>query len=600
MAVRHTDSSVDSGSKRDQDSDPAHPPVRADRRRPSPRPRTSAPPENQYVGDLSHMPYVSDAFARVPGIGKGNRWYDMPYRILHALIWGRPKRLTPRWVRIGPLLRLLNRLDLYFQLDVARAWSRQDPMRNVFVPHDEHVRMPGLWIVELFPPSALPGLVRSMKRRHWDRTEFGLSLDQPKTTILSEARTGHGYTWWKLAEVSDRRRGYTQPDSFNERLPRSIRSVSMTAVQVGSSLTAIVAYFRLSDDAARALDREWHAEHEPMLVRGAGRPNIDDRMFASFRKGQAARSQLHGVARAWLRKRCPGFFAANGEATPLVDLLLFEKFEPDAVDRIERPFNDALRSLGITELSVYRRSSPNLPGLLLDEVESDLCPGITSGRTWGLVGNTTRVANATTHLAAYGGSDSATGIANHTDHSIHDFLVLLSLSDLLQVFERRYADLRDTASTRHRRFSVKALKQLRSAFLQLSLDLVNVSRDVRTFHGRRGLIVDGHPRFTLRHAPFVERHDEGMDSMTLDMDKLLHRSQRQRLKRLTAVDTEYRDILATAASLGASVDAHRVGSAIKWLAAATLAVASITLLATRVAGDSPAHAAFDWVRSWFG
>ena len=89
------------------------------------------PPAENMASTSSH--HLHDAYARIPEIGRWHRWYDLPYR---TLSWLLPFNDHER----------------------HKVCSLDDPRENVFVPDEEHVNVPGIWMVELFPPSEFASL----------------------------------------------------------------------------------------------------------------------------------------------------------------------------------------------------------------------------------------------------------------------------------------------------------------------------------------------------------------------------------------------------------------------------------------------------------
>lgn len=78
------------------------------------------------VAKPSRPPYISQAFEKVPEIGKGFRWYDLPYRALHWLQYSWPKKVLPRRWRLG-LNYLTNVLIPFNEHDRNKVWSLEDP-----------------------------------------------------------------------------------------------------------------------------------------------------------------------------------------------------------------------------------------------------------------------------------------------------------------------------------------------------------------------------------------------------------------------------------------------------------------------------------------
>jgi hypothetical protein len=70
--------------------------------------------------------YIHDAYDTVAEIGKGRRWYDLPYKLLSWLQYSWPKKVLPRRWRLG-LNYLLNLLIPFNEHDRHKVWSLEDP-----------------------------------------------------------------------------------------------------------------------------------------------------------------------------------------------------------------------------------------------------------------------------------------------------------------------------------------------------------------------------------------------------------------------------------------------------------------------------------------
>jgi len=103
----------------------------------------------------------------------------------------RPRRLFGQKAR-DLLLEGINRLHPYNKLDRHRAESLTSSMHNVFVPDVEHVNVPGIWVVELFPPTDLPSLQAALTKNGWDKTPFSCPSEQSSNATLGKSRAQGG------------------------------------------------------------------------------------------------------------------------------------------------------------------------------------------------------------------------------------------------------------------------------------------------------------------------------------------------------------------------------------------------------------------------
>ena len=566
------------------------------RRRPRPARETS---------DLPSSPDVERAFDLVPEIGEGLRWYDPPYRLLGWLLSGWRRALFPRAARTW-LNDRLNDLLQFNEHDRHKAWSRDSTFENLFVPPDEHVRVGGIWVVELFPPAELPALERAMERNGWSKPRAVPPHEANNLATLERSRSGAGGNWWRLADVLalNSNRFYSF-HAHKMRLPEAFDMVEIRAVQIGQGLTVAVAHFTLTKTAATALDVTWHEPHEPMLTRQNGRLHPLDRKWAALRVTQDSRRAVHRSARAWLAERLPGSFAANGEQQLLLELLLLDQFDPMAatfdesnVDEVRFARvkqSDAYRALGL-DLDDYELiKAKSLPKLVLSQPHNRGADRLGDDPTWTLWGNVSSVERAFAKERELFGRSAEGAVARNVDR-FHNLLPVLAIAEYLSNLGARYARLRDRASTRHGKFKPHALRDLRRSLLSLSLNITSMRRDVSEFWeltARWGGVSD----FRMHVAPRYKVRDRAAGrrvrkSTRLD-DALKERLDRQ-FTRLTEADRDYRDILSTVASLGASADAFKIGRWALWVAVASLAVASATILLADIGCGSILHELFGW------
>lgn len=554
---------------------------------------------------------IEEAFDLVPVAGDGYRWYDYPHMVLWWLAHGwRAKILRGRirqWIFKG-----INFLSAFNNHDRDKAWSLEDPHHNVFVPEDEHVNVAGIWIVELFPPTELPGLERAIRRNGWDRSRFMSFSEEGNQKTLEKARTGGGDFWWRLVDVVGRKSTWFVPDGVRDDLPPEFGYVEMRAIQVGTGLTAVIAHFHLTEDAATMLDKEWHRQHEPFLQRRNGRLRSLDRHWGTFWKVQSERRRLHYAARDWLAERVPGFFATNAAPSPLLDLLMFDKLDPtesqpdssndEKSRQDELQLADALRALGIHEPSFDMLVSHNLPKLVLSHLEGRMDEALGEAPTWSLWGSRPAVVAALNEgsLKSWGENDNR-AIANRLVQNMYNLFVMLAVSHFLAVTERRFAAIRDRATKRHGKFKPKALDEMRNDLLTHSLNLASVRRDVAAFWGRPWRW-GGDAEFFWVQAPRqrARKQEDETEREPASFNAAVRENHEKAFERLAESDREYRDILSTVASLGASADTYRMARIALVVAVASMGAAVAAVLVVDVGPDSLWSKCWEAISGWLG
>lgn len=543
---------------------------------------------------------IDEAYERVPAIGSGRRWYDFPYRLLTWLSTGSRRKLFPR--------AALERFNLWVNYLIPFNEHERNKLPGNFkdrwnpaVPEDEHVVVPNLWIVELFPPSELAGLEAAIDRSNWDRRRRVLLDRESSKEMLTRSRAGSGWSWWRLAEIATLDSKVWFPDGSREKLPQDIDGIELRAIQIGQGLTAVAARFWIAEGAASRLDEVWHTRHEPQLVKGSGRPRAESREWASYRLTQEARRSLHDEARSWMTRRLPGYFAAAAEPQPLIDLLLMDQFDPSGEVEPSRDQDAAFRALGLTEYGFIHRASAEMPKLALVPTRVSSTPAIGTDRTLALWGRTEAAADAAgDHLAGYG-SDQARAIASRYSDEITSFLLEVAVSGFVSVAEARFADLRDYARVRHGRFDASAVASLREHLLTLSIDISSTYRDLQDYWARPRQMED-RAEFVIDRAPWVRARDEAEGGKwsfaPVRLNESMQEAQTKDFERLVQSDRDYREILSTVTGLSASADASRLSRRALWVAGASLLVAVVTVLVADFGRDSIWQKIVEWVSSF--
>ena len=519
---------------------------------------------------------ISEAFDEVPGIGDVlSRWYDIPYKILVWLLTGWRRKIVPGFIR-NNAHQLINHLLQYNVHDRNKIWNREDPTQNLLVPSDEHVAVPSVWVVELFPPNEVPALERAIAKNGWNNKTYGSVGEKNNVEALNLSRSGKGYSWWSLAKIADMEKGkdYIYPGAKNGKLPIDFTVVKLNAVQVGTGITAVVAQFVLTDKAAELLDEVWHTKHEPTIIRYNGTLHPQDRMFSSFRMTQKARLSLHNSAREWMIEKIPGFFARKNEQQLVMDLMLFSKYNPAKNDLPDYDFIDALKALGIKGDDYRRNVAKQLPEMLFTSADNLYPKVLDDNRTWSLIGNRDLVRKAHNNFE-YQGGDTNHGSAHYADEYATKTLILLAVSEMLSILENRYATLRDRAKLQHGAFKVSQSKKLSDYLLDLSLTLTSISRDLKHME-KNGWRLDG-ADFESQYSPHVIKKRKELTDKSSNMSKDLVDSQSKVLKQLIEADSDYRNILSTVASLGAATNSITLGRWALGVSAISLIVASIAL-----------------------
>lgn len=500
-------------------------------------------------------------------IGSRWRWFDVPYRLMFWLSSGRLKGALPHSIR-----RLLNRgmnfLYAFNDLERLRSMPADDPLFSLKVPRDERIKVSGVWVVELFPPSEFVQLRRSIERNGWDRTELFPRGRETQAEWVEGARRNGSWSWSRLALVQDKDSKMFGFDTKKERLPEPFEFVSVTAIQMGASLTAVVGFFRFNErDGYSSIDEVRRATQEPALVwRWLKRPLTLDRRAAAKAAMQGERQRIHDVARDWMRAKIPGHFSDTGLGQPVLDLVLFESFDPTVhTDTVAA--GDALAGLGVEARPFLRFSSHDVPGVCFLPGDE----GLSSRRlvnSWLAVGRYATV-EAATDPSGYGERPlPSRTLAYRYDEEMQSLLVHVGIRRYVRETRETYSKLSDYAHARHSRFKPRENDRLARQLLETSLDLPLVARDIKRTWSiwPRAISLTGESRSSREeNRKWNALHAWGED-LKDSLDELIE------------VDETYRDVLSTAASLTGTSQNTRLARWALLVAFASLIVAAVTLV----------------------
>jgi hypothetical protein len=459
------------------------------------------------------------------------------------------------------------------ELDRIKVWDKDDSLRNLDVPEDEHITIPSIMMIELFTPNQAESLTKSIKKNGWDKKSRVFA--ETNTERIAEARTKNGLSWWVLANVVSKNFTSTVPDMTRSDLPEGIQWINMRAVQIGTGLTAVTARFIFDEDYAKHVDRVWHSNHEPRMEYIAGRPRPLDRQFAGFKDTQTSRNELHKKARKWMTDHLPGYFAFHKEEQLSLDVILTERYDPTSksVKPLDRNLDDAYRALGIDTHDFNTIIATQLPDMLLAQAGERSNRNINRNRTWGLIGNREKLRKSTDNFKYYGG-DPEWAMSSIVGDRLGTTLILLAVSELLSIIEMQYARLRDQASRQHSRFKLKSIDRLGSIVLDSSLTLASIKHEVTNFK-ESGWWFKQDATFKIAVAPFFKDKTKS-EKPRLFLDDIL-KHQDKTLERLTAIDRDYKDILVTVSSLKSTSNSTKISRNAFWVTLSSLLIAIIAL-----------------------
>lgn len=453
--------------------------------------------------------------------------------------------------------------------DAARSRAESDARENAEtrLAADETVRMPALWITELYTPTTADKLLGGL--RPFALKELGRPKGLGILHWVQQARRGGGFSYRCLPTVYDKRRwaGRFVGDGLLDRLPPGIDTVDATLYAVTSSVTALVACFQLDADAAQELGRILNRDVSTSVIRYHDGLYATSRPF--WRKWRDIESWRGGVregATAWLARHMPGFFHSVGAQLPTLELLLTERHRPWDENPVRRQWLDLL---DLEEWDGYWRCEQG-PGLRLRE-RMTMREGLQVHHLATLASTRADFLEAFPGSSHGYGTDDLQAAVRMMSHHASDLSVRWALSAMVREVDQQLSALTDRAATASAGFgAARRLAKIHKDVIRIGLDGQVVVNDLMRLANGRGLWSYGVLDFT-RVPPAALPADamaEQMEKATL-LDTLRER-QLQDGRRLTQTEADVRELL----SIGADLRAASLNLNIQWIVA-LLALVSI-------------------------
>lgn len=366
-------------------------------------------------------------------------------------------------------------------------WRESDPKENAqgVLPDGERVQVPVIWVVELYTPSTIDGLLRGITDLDW---EYGRTRNNSLLKWMSDVRQGRTAGWTNLGIVSQP----SSSDFMSERvapLPRGIRSCRPILMSLTPSVTALVVAFFMDDESADQLNDPLRANYSTLVTR--------DPLFRRFdviryilqskhpRLGQhihrpdnlrhaAVRSRIAAMQDEcvnWVRRHLPGTFHSL-RTVPFPTALLFV----------------TEKTLPLTEAAgLVRAFGPLCIDREYDAWDSSEWPAgrLVFPRSWDDEGAqlifACRRHDAFPKDAGYPDPTSNGTIAFRADEVVRGLLSRWAVLHMLNSFHMRLASLRDKTARERKYHPIRDLKRFRALARTALYDILVAAQEVMEF-----------------------------------------------------------------------------------------------------------------------
>jgi hypothetical protein len=451
-----------------------------------------------------------------------------------------------------------------------RHWRRRDPddNRDTRIPDGEQVRIPVIWLTELYTPTTLSGLLKGLPplitKARWKHPERGDLVEW-----VQAARRQGGGAWQMLPEVWPPGTRYLT-DQIVDDLPTGISSVTWGIYTLTSTVTAVTAAFHVREEYAEELQRiiNQDVSTHATLTPGGGFKISDVR----WQKQEAAdrwRESLRSAAAEWLAERLPGSFHGLAPCQPpTIELLLTEKQRP-----WDTPISDVpgsrewMRLLDLVNVEGYWQSTDMRWLRLRERQILRWNPSLKHIQTLAALRSDFLA------IAAHG----TLGEAIYLLHQyITPFASRQALTALLNELDEQVAAIRDLSERATSQRSPKALNQVQRQLIHTGLDSQIVATDIARFARNERW-------WTHDVLDFIEVLPSALSvwqSPRESLSGLMRQRQVDRGAASAQAEADLREVINSSAQLTAATENIRLQRSVRWLAIISVIVAIIATAAT--------------------
>ena len=515
-----------------------------------------------YKGNFSNLELLS-----------GRHWYDYGFRCFRFFCTGWRARILPKRIRNWALLRANDMLS-YEEYESYLNCSDGDSGSRLYFSNQESICNAAFWMLELIPPSYFSIFEDRLRRNNWDSNFAYLVNGKSAATKVANSRVTSTNSWSRICTIVDSSSTcIVAGPSVKQKLPEPFEHIEIKIVQMGSSLTGLVAVFYLAEASSNYLTEVLTKPQRPSLVNDPGRrPRAYDRRRTRIRELQHSRDGIHAIARKWLGEYCPGYFSKNSKAQPIFDFLLTNRLNPTS--DLGRADENLLSALGL-ETFYPKYICKRMPELLTVPCVQFDGDSILQN-CWTCVGNGRLILSKCGEVLQSNGFCGLNGLVHYLDDTATGFLLMQGIAKYADCQNESLFSIRDNIGKRYAQHSKKGAERLRHFIISDYIDLQSIERDID--------VIFPPDRLFLLKAEWVE-----MDEVAAQRAKQMQSGEVVAADDIgsyckegfrTAIEEAQllEHSLSAAANIGSTIVSLRVSRVALFVAAASLTVSIISLV----------------------
>ncbi|KLE09132.1 hypothetical protein AF80_07820 [Aliarcobacter butzleri L355] len=362
-----------------------------------------------------------------------------------------------------------------FEEELKYCHANIDPKENLETtpPFDEKIKIPSIWVFEVFPPEYIENFDKSIEKLGWGEEKIG-GLDYFQETLHSMRHQNYARGWINLGYIVDESNESIMSGIRKGKLPEGVKQINASIFQPIPSTTILICQFLFQEKLANNIEKALRKKYNTYIQK-----NKKSVSFISTENQKRIEIQLeleflNGICCKWMKEKFHGLYASSfiNENHPVCNLITLEKNIPFEKNDDTNHYNSYLSILNLN--NIYEGwIDKSRDGLYLT-ISSDR-DSIREKLILSYNEQTNKILSDK-NIKMYG-DNKASATLNSLTHSLDNTLGTWVLHVLLNSYSYKINDLRDLYGKSNK----KSLKQSISTLSELDYEVLQAQKNIIPF-----------------------------------------------------------------------------------------------------------------------
>lgn len=362
-----------------------------------------------------------------------------------------------------------------FEEDLKYCHEKWDPKENLETtpPSDEKIKIPCVWVFEVFPPEYIENFHKSIEKLGWVEEKLE-GLDYFQETLHNMRHQNYTGGWINLGYIVDESNKNIMPGVRKGKLPKGVKRINASIFQPIPSTTILICQFIFQEELANNVEKALRKNYKTFIQK-----NKKSVSFIGPRnqKTDAVKLELeflNSICSEWIKENFLGLYSSSfiNENHPVCNLITLKKNIPFEKNDDTNHYNSYLSILNLN----------NEYDGWIDKEQNGLYLSISSNRDSvrkNLILSYNEQSNQILedeNIKFYG-NNKASATLNSLIHDLDNTIGTWVLYILLNSYSYKINDLRDLYGNSNR----KSLKQSISTLSELDYEVLQAQKNIMPF-----------------------------------------------------------------------------------------------------------------------